>query len=167
MKSYIVPGADVLDTVTMINNIIEEQKIKPEIRAKALKLIQGIPEDDQMGEIKRLFEYVRKNIRFTRDVQGIETLQYPENTMKWGGGDCDCKVILLGSLLSAIGHKIRYSIYKITNPVKFDHINLQVFLRKRNKWLTLDPTKKSKPFGWKPDNFFDQRIIDFKKGGLI
>ena len=164
MKSSIIYGTNVLDTVRLIHNIIEEEKTKPFIRQLGLKLIKGVKEDNQTGEIKKLFYYVRDKIRFTRDVQGIETLQYPENTANWGGGDCDCKTILLGALLKTIGNKIRFSIYKINNPDKFDHINLQVFLRRSNKWFTLDPTKKSKPFGWKPENFFDQKIIDFRKG---
>lgn len=167
MKTWICHGTNILDTVRLIYNIIEEQKASPKIRGLALRLIKNCPENNQLAEIKALFYYVRDNIRFVRDTYNLETLQYPENTIKWKGGDCDCKVILLGSLLSSIGNRIRFSIYKINNPIEFDHINLQVYLRKKGRWLTLDPTKQVKPFGWKPKKFINQKIIDFRKGGLI
>lgn len=167
MKTWIVPTTNVLDTVELIHNIIEEEKTKPAIRGLALKLIRNLPENNQLAEIRKLFYFVRDNIRFVKDVEGIETLQYPENTIKWKGGDCDCKMILLGSLLASIGHKVRFAIYKINNPHKYDHINIQVYLKRKGKWLTLDPTRKSRPLGWSPKKFFDRRVIDFKKGGII
>ncbi len=167
MTSWIIPGIDVLDTVRLIHNIIEEEKTNSKIRGLALKLIKELPENNQIAELKALFYFVRDNVRFVRDVYNLETLQYPENTIKWGGGDCDCKMILLGSLLSAIGNRIRFVIYKINSPNEFDHINIQVFLRNQGKWLTLDPTKKSRPFGWQPDKFFNKKIIDFRKEDIL
>lgn len=167
MKVCITPTTNVLDTLEIMHNIIEDQKIKPSIRRKALQLIKNLPEGNQLAEIKKLFYFVRNKIRFVKDIYGIETLQYPMNTILMKGGDCDCKITLLGSLLTTIGNKIRFVIYKIKSPDDFDHINLQVFYNKGNKWLTLDPTRRSKPFGWTPKRFFDRKIIEFKKGGEI
>ncbi|MFQ6052059.1 MAG: transglutaminase domain-containing protein [Candidatus Hydrothermarchaeota archaeon] len=51
---------------------------------------------------KRIFYYVRDEIRYQHDVLGLEVWQTPSETLKIKKGDCEDKAILLGSMLRTI-----------------------------------------------------------------
>lgn len=83
-------------------------------------------------------EYVRDNIRYVRDIRGVETLHDPVTLLKIGAGDCDDKSLLLASLLLSIGHKVRF-VAVAFEPDQFSHVWLQVNCYGR--WIDLEPTE--------------------------
>jgi transglutaminase-like putative cysteine protease len=124
-----------------------QYKRGPEVRGTALTLIAGLRPKDWRGEVKAIFEYVRDQIRYVRDIRGLETLQTPPVTMDLSAGDCDDKSILLAALLESIGHPTRYVAVGYTVPGSYSHVYVET--RLGTGWLPLDATVQQ-PLGWSP-----------------
>ena len=76
----------------------------PEITAKAQELVAGAP--DFYSKLKRITEYIQKNIRYFIVMRGIGGLQahYAADIYRNRYGDCKDKTTLLISMLQAVGH---------------------------------------------------------------
>jgi Transglutaminase-like superfamily len=120
----------------------------PKIRALALNIVTtaGVQEKDYIGEMVAIHEYVRDQIRYTRDVNGQETLLPPEElAFNSQAGDCDDKSMLEAALLGSIGIPSRFVTIGIT-PDRMSHVYLQA--KPQDQWVPLDPIMKNKPAGW-------------------
>lgn len=105
--------------------------------------VQGLPQQDFLGEARRLFQFVRDQIRYVRDIDGVETLHPAEWVLAQGAGDCDDKAILLSALLLSIGHTPRFAAVAF-EPDQYSHVWVQDWLDGR--WIDLEPTEVL-PFG--------------------
>jgi transglutaminase-like putative cysteine protease len=111
-------------------------------------LVRELPPKNYAAEIAALHGFVRDHIRYTKDVHGVEAVQYPDTTLDIGMGDCDDKATLLASQLGAIGHPSRFiAIGKA--PGRYSHVFVQTLLG--NKWVSLDPTM-AVAAGWAPSH---------------
>lgn len=120
------------------------------IRGLALELTtrgfggaRGLPQKDFAGEARRLLAFVRDQIRYVGDINGIETLHPADWVLQVGAGDCDDKAILLAALLLSINHTPRF-IAVAFEPGVFSHVWVQDWLDGR--WVDLEPTEPL-PFG--------------------
>lgn len=119
-----------------------------------------------LEEIKATYEWVRDNIRYVRDIRGVETLQLPPITLPRdispeygiGAGDCDDHVILLATLLSAIGVKdlsmrlVRFS----PDDIEWKHIYLVV--KVKGVEYAMDAIVKNQDFGYEV-KYYDKKDI--------
>jgi transglutaminase-like putative cysteine protease len=124
------------------------------VRQKAIDVLleRGVRPKDYLGEIKALFEWVQKSVRYTRDPFRVEVLHSARRILELRAGDCDDMTILLGAMLESIGHPIRLVIVGPNpfRPLLFSHIYLEV--RYKGKWIPLDATMPF-PMGWAPRSF--------------
>ncbi|MGH8742860.1 MAG: transglutaminase-like domain-containing protein [Burkholderiales bacterium] len=132
-----------------MSRLAKDGRKNPVIRDTAARLVQGLSSKNYSGEIGHLFDFVRDKIRYTRDIDGVETLHFPEVVLEQGYGDCDDKAVLLASLLGAIGHRTRFIAVGF-EPGNYSHVLTQVQFG-NGKWLSLDPTE-NRPIGWFPPN---------------
>ncbi len=116
-----------------------------EIRGLALKLAgrgfgtaRGLAPKDFAGEARRLFNFVRDEIRYIRDIDGVETLHTADWVLRLRAGDCDDKAILLAALLLSIGHTPRFKAVAF-DPGDYSHVWTQDFLGGR--WVDMEPTE--------------------------
>jgi transglutaminase-like putative cysteine protease len=141
-------------TLNEMRRLVREYKKHDAIRSLAAELVQPLHQKNFMGEIKRLHAYVRDNIRYLRDIHGVEVLQSPPETLRRGYGDCDDKATLLATLLSSIGHPSRFvAVGKA--PGKFSHVYLET--RAGSKWIALETTEPVE-VGWQPKNVLSRMI---------
>lgn len=151
------------ETLEQIQRIIYEGIKDFYVRQKAIDILieRGIRPKDYLGEIKALFEWVQKNVRYTKDPFRVEVLHTPRRMLELRAGDCDDITILLGSMLESIGHPIRLVIVgpDISRPKLFSHIYLEV--KYKHKWIPLDATMPF-PIGWAP-RLFVKKIIPFNR----
>lgn len=93
-------------TLAYMRRLARRYSTHPLLRALSLKIVRQaqIKPRDYTGEARALFSYVRGRVRFTRDTQGVETLQTPVYTLRLGAGDCDDIAILLATMLLSVGH---------------------------------------------------------------
>lgn len=128
--------------------LVKYGKRNAAVREKAARLTEGLPQKDRIGEIRALFNYVQKHIRYIRDPRGVEILNYPDQIMQQEWGDCDDKSVLLASLLEAIGHPTRFAAVGFNAPGEYSHVFVDTIVGDK-KWLSLDTTEP-RPMGWRP-----------------
>ncbi len=136
------------------------------VRKKAIQIFRsyGVPPKDRYGEVCALFHWVRRNIRYTRDIFRVELLHSARRMLELRAGDCDDMTILLGSMLMATGHPVRLILvgFRPKKPHAYSHIYPEVNVRGR--WLPIDTTV-SHPIGWAPPALW-KRVCEIEKEGI-
>ncbi len=97
----------------------------PLIKEKVKELIEGIPEDDDIGKAVKLFYFVRDQIRYS--VRNTRESYNKENwksslTLKTGFAFCIPKSILLASLARAVGIPSRLHYVDIVNHMTSERL---------------------------------------------
>lgn len=136
----------VYHTLRVMRSMARTGKTDISIREKALQLTNGLNQKDWLSEIKNLHRYVRDNIRYIKDIRGVETVATPDITIQLGQGDCDDKAVLLASLLESIGHPTRFVAVGFF-PGRYSHVYLESKIG--NKWIGLETTEPVE-VGWQP-----------------
>lgn len=126
----------------------------PKIRGLAINILNaaGVAGKDYEGELVAIHNWVRDNIRYTRDVQGQETLCPPEEiAFNSKAGDCDDMAMLDAALLASIGFSTRFKVIGVT-PNSYSHVYLQAQIPgaaadvgggQDAGWISLDPIMKN------------------------
>jgi len=140
-------AAGVFQTASMMRQLIQAYKTDLELRTTAANLVFLTPEKNDLAEVEAIFNFVRDNIRYLKDVNQVETLTTPDRTLALGYGDCDDQVVLLGALLESIGYPTRIVLSGYADPGIFEHVYLQVCVQ--NHWIDMDPTEQI-PLGFSP-----------------
>lgn len=135
------------DTLVIMRKLVQRYKRDPMIRDTAVSLISGVAQRDWTNEVRALLEYARDRIRYTRDINRVETIQTPPVTMELEAGDCDDKSTLLASLLESVGHPSRFVAVGYQESGRYSHVYVETKIG--SAWVPLDPTAP-KPFGWVP-----------------
>lgn len=125
----------VRDTLKLMGQIVTTYKKAPVIREIASQIIQSVPEKNWSAEARAILRFVQTQIRYTKDVRGVETLQSPIQTLKLGMGDCDDKSTLIATLMESIGHPTRFiAVGKV--PEVFCHVYVETKIG--NKWVAME-----------------------------
>lgn len=131
-------NAGIFATARLMRDIVREYKLNLEIRSLALSLVEFLPGKDEAGEINALFCFVRDQIRYVKDIAGVETIHTPEITLEIRQGDCDDQSVLLAALLESIGYQTGFKLTAY-NGDSFQHVYVVVF--HPAGWIHLDPTE--------------------------
>ena len=108
----------------------------PEIRSFARRIVADVESRDYFTEAAALCNWVKENIRFTRDTFKLETLQTPAVTLSERAGDCDDMAALLAALAMSIGHKARFKVIGTNQP---SHVYTEIYVDGR--WVVFDPAE--------------------------
>lgn len=130
------PGGT-MATLQIMRKLALDGKTYLPLRRLALSLVSYLPQKDFYGEVKALHKFVRDNVRYIKDVNGVETLHTVPVILQNMQGDCDDKAILLASMLETIGHPARF-VAGGRQPGKFSHV--WVDARINNRWIGLETT---------------------------
>lgn len=140
-------------TLRHMVDLVKEYKKDVGIGTLARQLIGGTlgatNTKDYSGYVRALQHFVRDNIRYVPDVEGVEMLQTPVRTLQIRTGDCDDKSVLLASLLASIGLATRFIALAFNNG-PFSHVLTQV--RLGTSWIPLETIIDGAEPGWFPDN---------------
>ncbi|HET6406639.1 MAG TPA: transglutaminase-like domain-containing protein [Chthoniobacteraceae bacterium] len=138
-------------TARLISRLIRDGAKDFYVRQKAIEIFRcrRVPAKDRWGEVCALFDWVRRNIRYTRDIFRVELLHTPRRMLELRAGDCDDMTILLSALLISTGHPVRLALtgFRRHKPHIYSHIYPEVNVR--GKWIALDATME-RPIGWAP-----------------
>jgi transglutaminase-like putative cysteine protease len=134
-------------TLAHVRALARRDAVHPDVRLLAQELTIGQLPYDNMSEAEALHAFVRDDIRYVRDVQGVETVQSPRLTLRVGSGDCDDKTALLASLLYSIGFKVRFCLAATMRrlPGQFTHIYPEANVQGR--WVPLETIIPGLPAG--------------------
>lgn len=143
-----------LDTVLEeMKRLVTEYKGHPEIRDRAVAVTAGIPRDIRTALPDRrnfhniasaIYDWMKRNIEYVRDPDGIEWLQTPLKTLEVGYGDCDDMATLAAALMGSIGIPTRFKVVKAdpNNRERYSHVYLEY--QADGQWKPFDPTLHTK-----------------------
>ena len=157
------------ETVREMVRLIEEGSRDPDVNALAVAIVRQarVPQFDFEGERRALYAWMRRSIRFFKDIDGKETLRGARRTIEQGGGDCDCQTILICALLKTIGHRTR--IVTIAShpqaPDLFSHVFAEV-RDERGRWRPVDAARRQAAYGKGPQHWYRRRHWDTEDGSF-
>lgn len=125
------------------------------VRNQALAIVRGVRQKDFRGEVEAVYEWVRDNIRFVRDIRGIETVATPQRTLEIGQGDCDDISVLISALLESLSFQTRFLAVGF-RPGELSHVLTEVRLGKW--WVPLETTVDGSYIGWYPPRIRESMI---------
>lgn len=169
-KSKIHSVGNINQRANYVVKQIQKGREDPQVREFAMKSLTKkcgknwcIPERDYEGEIKAIFNSIRKNVRYTGDIYKLDTFQGAKRTLAYKGGDCDCYTITLGSCLQTVGYPVKIRIIQTVDSPDYNHIFLLAGTPPRNptRWISLDASV-NKPAGWHPPKSYIKRYKDFE-----
>ena len=148
-------------TIAKIRELVHQGMTDQVINRLAIQIVRaaGVREFDFTGEAQAIYAWVRRNIRFFKDIDGVETLRTPREILTIGGGDCDdINAILMPSLLGTIGHTVRLVTVSSdpAAPATFTHIYCEVELN--GQWIPLDAARRDPAFAKGPRHYFRKRV---------
>lgn len=155
-----------LDDVTRtIRTLIESGRKNPAIREFAAGITGRIDgrQVDQLAQM--IFAWIRKNIRYMYDPNGVEWIQAPEVTLQNRIGDCDDFTVLAGSLLESIGIRTQFNLVKTNGSDQFSHVFLSYWSPLQKKWIAFDAIV-NKPMGWRSPAISGERIMGINQIGF-
>lgn len=159
MEMLVVDSGSLDDRIDHLIKEIEHGIQDPYIQKLISRILSeyNVPARDWDAEAKAVFEWVRSNIRYTRDPEGYELFRKPRRTVQLGIADCDDMTILIGSLLSTIGHVILLRVIGVSSN-RPEHIYVVDLLPPDDpeKAIALDATR-SEPMGWEVSE--EQRLF--------
>lgn len=139
--------AGVEATLRKMRELIHTGKLNYDVRQCAVRLVRNIrPQKHYWAMVGAIHAFVRDNIAYVPDIDGVETLHPAEVVLSNRAGDCDDKVILLCSLLASIGLQTRIRAAAVDSP-ECNHVMADVWLE--DKWIPLETTEPV-PVGWSP-----------------
>lgn len=163
-----VPRGDrgTLSTARMIARMIYGGAKDFYVRQKAIQILRnyGVPPKDRLGEVCAIFDWVKRNVRYTRDIFTVELLHSARRMIELQAGDCDDMTILLGAMLMSTGHPVRIALvgFRRDRPHSYSHIYPEVNIHGR--WVAIDATM-NRPMGWAPPARW-KRVCDISRGEL-
>jgi Transglutaminase-like superfamily len=147
------PG--VAQTIAVMRQLVDEALRDPSIIRLATDIVRHVAAFDDLAEANALYEWVRRNIRFTKDPVNKEKLYPPAELLKIRAGDCDDISMLLATLLMAVGYPARLMTIAAPNsPDSFSHVYVEAEIPAgSNQWIPLDPARADSQFGVAPPAF--------------
>lgn len=154
-------------TVAHIRNLILEGAKNFYVRQKAIDILleKGVQPKDYEREIEALFQWVQRNVRYTKDPFRVEVLHTPQRLLELRAGDCDDMTILLSAMLESIGHPTRLVLVgpDPSRPDLFSHVYLEA--NHQGQWIPLDPTMPY-PMGWAPPRLV-KRVFPLERSSAM
>lgn len=147
----------IMNTIKKMKDIIMSSSRNPYIREWAQKIVAGIEVNDLKNEANAIHNFVRDNVRYTRDPFGYEYLQTPpvllEDIRLYQAGqgnrpigDCDDMTMLSLSLLKSIGFNVAIKVVSFHESGRLSHVYGLVKIG--YEWVPIDCVRTDKQLGW-------------------
>ena len=144
-----------------MQQLINHAATHPGVRSAAVTIIRQarVGARDRRGELRSVFNWAKKNIRFTDDPYNREMVSHPLHTLETRAGDCDDYVVLMGGMLKSLGRPVRIVTIRADRrePGRQSHVFLQA--QAEGEWITLDPTVEDSAFGWTPEPLYGPPLV--------
>ena len=154
-------------TTALIKKIANEYKTDPQIRYLTVRIVSQCPSHNYLAELKCVFEWVRDNVRYVRDIESCETLQIPQITLPReyspvlgvGAGDCDDHSLLLATMLKSIGFRDIYARIVTFRPSDKEWKHIYLIVKHNGQTYSLDAICKDKPFNYECKYYSKKDIL--------
>ena len=111
-------------TVRVMRSMIEEGKRDQAVRqlAEMILVRYDVPRYQYVTELAALHDWVRRNVRYTKDPHEVEYIQTPRRLLQSRMGDCDDMAVLLGSLAEVVGHPVGIKVVSRDANRNYHHV---------------------------------------------
>ena len=146
-------------TIALIRTAVWQGLQDARVRAQLSQILQNVPAHDSLAEIRAIYAWVLRHIRFTNDPVGHETVATAHWTLTHRIGDCDdINGVLIPTLVMAAGIPVR--LVTISNdpsdPSRFSHIYAEAEIR--GQWVPLDAARPGASFGTTTAHHLRKRV---------
>jgi transglutaminase-like putative cysteine protease len=155
------------ERVAILQDLTHDSVKDPRMRKLALQITKHCPARDEKCEARAIYNWVRKNIRYTGDigphklgrngpVEAIDLFQTAARTVENQGGDCDDHSILFCTMALHNGFACRYRVTSPTRRKAEDYTHIYPMIgggSKENprRWVPADTTIPGEFFGQEVD----------------
>jgi len=157
-EEYIGTGdTAIYRTVDKMKSIIIDSSKNVYVREWAKKIVARVEVNKKQAEASAIFNFVRDNVRYTKDPYGFEYVTtppvmledirlYTEGRGERPVGDCDDMTVLSLSLLKSIGFQVAIKVVSFTPNKKFGHV--YGLVRIGYDWMPVDCVRPDQSIGW-------------------
>lgn len=145
------------ETIRRMFELVGQAVTDPKFQELVYTITKAVPGKDYSGEVRSIFNWVKANIKYTRDPYGVELVQDVWSTINRGRADCDDFSILIAAMGEVMGNPSRF----VTVSTRPDREPCHVYpeLNTRGRWTALDVTVAGSSPGWRPSaGITDRRI---------
>lgn len=148
-------------TVDLMRQLVDQALTDPQFIRFVTDVVRSVPAYDEVSELQALYDWVQRNIRFTKDPVGKERLYPPTELLKIRAGDCDDISMLLGAMVLAVGYPARLATIAASpsQPSEFSHVYVEAECPPgSNNWIALDAARPDSQFGAEPPTYYRKRV---------
>lgn len=148
-----------MDTVSVMQTLARLRSKEPSIRAAALSIFRsyGVKSHDYLNECRAIGEFIKRNVRYVRDIENVERIQDPLLMLQdlnngTAAGDCDDMALMIATLLLSVGAQPYFRVVRYQgNHGPYAHIYVVCYDRNgrgTSQRIVLDAIVKDKPIGY-------------------
>lgn len=146
-------------TIELIRQAVWQGLSDARVREQLAAILRNVPAHDPLAELGAIYEWVLRNIRFTNDPVGHETVSSANWTLLHRIGDCDdINAVLLPTLVMMAGIPVR--LVTVSNdpsdPSRFSHVYAEAEVNGR--WIPLDAARPGARFGETVARYVRKRV---------
>lgn len=144
------------ETISEMTRLAQEASVDPRLAVLAKRIVSGVRSKDYVSELRRIYDWVKQNVRYRQDARLVETLHHPIYMLQnpQDGFDCDDHAMLVAALCMALGHgaAFRTVCAERSAPNEPSHVYPLGLINQNGRVVAipLDTTMQSKGFGWEP-----------------
>lgn len=147
--------AGVRKTLVLMRQLVRQHKKNLPLRQLALSIVGNLPGKAWAREAAALQKWVQQNIRYVKDIRGVETVHSPDKLLAIRQGDCDDQAVLLAAMLESLGHPTRFVAVGFS-PFAYSHVYAETKIG--HQWVPLE-TINPWPMGKRPPGIIKQMIV--------
>jgi hypothetical protein len=148
-------------TISLMRKLVDQAVSDAQFVRFAIDLVRGVLPYNDIGEANAVYEWVKRNIRYTKDPVTKEKLYPPQELLKIRAGDCDDISMLLGALMIALGYPARLATIAAdaNQPNEFSHVYLEAEVPPGSgQWIPMDAARVDAQFGVEPPIYYRKRV---------
>lgn len=157
-------GRNINDRMKLLCNRIDNGLLDEDMHRLASKIVNSCKSKDEMCELKKIFNWGKKNLRYQGEIQEIDIYRSPQMSVEIGAADCDDHFIVMSMLGMILGYQVRARAVSEDGDTE-THIYPLFGLPRIDpeKWVALD-IAEGDSLGWEPKNIewyqdFELRVI--------
>ena len=167
IRGFFATARNIDEKVQLVKRQIQKSVSTPQKIANLRKIVGEIlaqtpcRQKDYKCYLKHILEWVRANIKYVRDPEGLDTFQTAQRTLELGIADCDDFTILIASMLIVIGIPVLLKIVS-TDGITYSHIYPLAGLppQEPTEWIAMDATVP-KPLGYEATHKIKKQKVYF------
>jgi Transglutaminase-like superfamily len=147
-------------TIAVMRKLVDQAVGDQSFVRFAKDVVRGVLPYNDIGEASAVYEWVKQNIRYTKDPVTKETLYPPSELLKIRAGDCDDIVMLMGAMMIALGYPARLVTIAANagDPNEFSHVYLEAEVPPGSaQWVAMDAARSGAQFGVEPPVYYRKR----------